>query len=64
MPERGVPGYADAAAAAVQRAREIGAQQGARLVVIGQVLSEDRVALAFIDPGELDRLKQLIRGSE
>ena len=50
MPERGVPGYAERAAAAVARARDVGARHGARLVVVGQVLSEDRVALAFIDP--------------
>jgi TonB family protein len=50
MPERGVPGYAEAAAEAVARAQEIGAAHGARLVVIGQVLDEERVALAFIDP--------------
>jgi TonB family protein len=50
MPERGVPGYAERAAEVVTRAREVGAQHGARLVVVGQVLSEDRIALAFIDP--------------
>jgi protein TonB len=50
IPERGVPGYADRAARAIARASEIGRRYNASLVVIGQVVSDRSVALAYIDP--------------
>lgn len=51
MPERGVSSFERNAGAVVARARRIGEQYGAQLVVIGEVNSAS-VSLAFVDPND------------
>jgi TonB family protein len=51
VPQAGDPDLDRKTARAVSRAREIGRAAGADLVVIGRVVSDDYVALSFVDPG-------------
>lgn len=53
MPERGVPSFERNASAAMERARRIGDQYNARLVVIGEV-NTGSVSLAFVDPHDAE----------